>query len=277
MTSDPANLTATAGSSAQATLTFTLGAGAYGSKASGIQQLHWTAQPPPGVTVTPSSGTATVTNETATVPVTFTVATDAAQGFSSVCFALSSTPAEPLPTLTVPLAIIGAGDTATVCTTLGATNTDNGITQMEGGDGTTAPVTEAGESGRTTVQEVVNDLNMYFQVDPRIADNGDFSATVTITYYDSGTNTWQLQYDKHGASAYTPVMGVTNTNTDTWKTATATLPDAAMAKAENNQADFRIASGSPVIVHSALATIYRYRRAAHEPLPQRRLTSRRLR
>ena len=36
---------------------------------------------------------------------------------------------------------------------------------------------------------------------------------------------------------------------------TATLPDAAMAKAENNQADFRIASGSPVVVHSAQATI----------------------
>jgi predicted alpha-1,2-mannosidase len=255
VTTSPANLTATAGSSAQATLTFTLGVGAYGSKAAGIQQLHWTAQLPPGVTVTPSSGTATVTNDVATVPVTFTVAADAPQGFSSAGFALSSTPAEPLPTLTVPLAIIGSGDTATVCTTLGTANTDNGITQMEGGDGTTAPVTEGGESGRTTVQEVANDLNMYFQVDPRIADNGDFAATVAITYYDAGTNSWQLQYDKHGASAYTSVMSVTNTNTGTWKTVTATLPDAAMAKAENNQADFRIASGSPVVVHSAQATI----------------------
>jgi hypothetical protein len=28
-----------------------------------------------------------------------------------------------------------------------------------------------------------------------------------------------------------------------------------MAEAENNQADFRIASGSPVTVHSVLATI----------------------
>jgi predicted alpha-1,2-mannosidase len=255
VTSSPSNLTATAGSSTQATLTFTLGVGAYGSAASDIKQLHWTAQPPPGVTVTPSSGTATVTGDTTTVPVTFTVAAGAAQGFSSAGFALSSTPAEPLPTLTVPLAIIGSGDTATVCTTLGTTNTDNGITQMEGGDGTTAPVTEAGQSGRTTVEEVPNDLNMYFQVDPRIADNGDFAATVTITYFDSGTNGWQLQYDKYGASAYTPVLSVTNTNTGTWKTVTATLPDAAMAKAENNQADFRIASGSPVIVHSAQATI----------------------
>jgi hypothetical protein len=64
-----------------------------------------------------------------------------------------------------------------------------------------------------------------------------------------------LQYDKYGASAYTSVLSVTNTDTGTWKTVTATLPDAAMAKAENNQADFRIASGSPVIVDSAEATI----------------------
>jgi predicted alpha-1,2-mannosidase len=255
VTSSPANLTATAGSSTKATLTFTLGTGAYGSAAAGIKQLHWTAQPPAGVTVTPASGTATVSNETATVPVTFTVAADAAQGFSSAGFALSSTPTEPLPTLTVPLSIIGSGDTATVCTTLGTTNTDNGLTQMEGGDGTTAPVTEAGESGRTTVEEVPNDLNMYFQVDPRIASGGDFAATVTIDYYDAGTGSWSLQYDKHGASAYTSVLSVTNTGTDTWKTVTATLPDAAMAKAENNQADFRIAGGSPVIVHSAEATI----------------------
>jgi predicted alpha-1,2-mannosidase len=255
VTSSPANLTATAGESTSATLTFTLGTGAYGSQAAGIKQLHWTAQPPAGVTVSPASGTATVTDGTATVPVTFTVAGNASQGFDSAAFALSSTPAEPLPTLTVPLDVIGTGDTATVCTTLGTANTDSGLAQEEGGDGTTAPVTEAGESGRTTVEEVANDLNMYFQVDPRIADSGDFAATVTITYYDAGTNSWSLQYDKYGASAYTGVLNVTNTGTDTWKTVTATLPDAAMAKAENNQADFRIASGGPVIVHSAQATI----------------------
>jgi predicted alpha-1,2-mannosidase len=255
VTSSPANLTATAGSSTSATLTFTLGTGAYGSNASAIKQLHWTAEPPAGVTVSPSSGTATVSNDVATVPVTFTVAADAAQGFSSADFALSSTPAEPLPTLTVPLAIVGTGDTASVCTTLGATNVDNGLTQMEGGDGTTTAVTVDGESARTTVEEVPNDLNMYFQVDPSIAYDGDFAATVTIDYYDSGTNTWQLQYDMYGGSAYTPVLSVTNTNTDTWKTVTVSLPDAAIDEAENNQADFRIASGSPVTVHSVAATI----------------------
>jgi predicted alpha-1,2-mannosidase len=114
VTTSPANLTATAGSSAKATLTFTLGVGAYGSKASTVRQLHWTAQPPGGVTVSPSSGTATVSGgtATATVTVTFDVAANAAQGFSSVGFALTSTPAIPLPTLTVPVAISGSRTTA---------------------------------------------------------------------------------------------------------------------------------------------------------------------
>jgi hypothetical protein len=256
VTSSPATTTVTAGSSATATLTFDIGVGSAVPNPTPVKTINWTATPPAGITVSPSSGTLQVgADGTASTAVTFSAASDVTQGFNSVGFALTSTPDEPLPTLSVPLAIVGTGDTATVCTTLGATNTDDGITQMEGGDGTTAPVTEGGESGRTTVQEVPNDLNMYFQVDPRIADNGDFSATVTLEYYDAGTNGWQLQYDKHGGSAYTPILSVTNTNTGTWKTVTVTLPDAAMAKAMNNSADFRIASSGPVIVHSALATI----------------------
>ncbi|HEX4223429.1 MAG TPA: GH92 family glycosyl hydrolase [Pseudonocardiaceae bacterium] len=255
VTSDPASLQATAGSSSTATLTFALGVGAFGNTAAGIKQLNWTAVPPSGVTVSPASGTATVTNGTATATVSFVVAADAPQGFSSVGFTLGSTPAAALPTVPVPLAVIGTGNTATVCTQLGSTNVDDGISQQEGGDGVTTPVTVGGLSGRSTVLEVQNDLNMYFQVDPRIAHDGDFAATVTIEYYDSGTSGWQLQYDKAGASAYTGIANVTNTNTNTWKTVTVDLPDAAVAEGENNQADFRIASGAPVTVHSVVATI----------------------
>jgi hypothetical protein len=96
---------------------------------------------------------------------------------------------------------------------------------------------------------------MYFQVDPRIAHDGDFTASVTIEYYDTGTNNWQVQYAESGGSAYTGAGSVTNTNTDTWKTATFALPDAAVSEAMNNQADFRIWSADPVTVHSATATI----------------------
>jgi predicted alpha-1,2-mannosidase len=255
VTTQPTSLTATAGSSTSATLTFDLGVGAYGDQASKVKQLHWTAQPPAGVTVSPSSGTVAVSGETASVTVAFDVASDAPQGFSSVGFALSATPKEQLPTLTVPVAVIGPGDTATVCTTLAATNTDNGLTQEEGGDGTTTPVTIGGESARTTASTATGDMNIYFQVDPQIAQDGDFAATVTVEYYDSGTNNWQVQYAMSGGSAYTGAGSVTNTNTDTWKTATFTLPDAAVSEAMNNQADFRIWSADPVTVHSATATI----------------------
>jgi hypothetical protein len=253
--SSPANLIATAGSTQTATLTFTLGVGAYGDQASKVHELNWTAQPPAGVTVTPSSGTAQVTGDTATATVSFQVAPDAVQGFSDVGIALSDPEHVPLPTLTVPVAVVGSGDTATVCTTLGTANVDNGLTQEEGGDGTTTPVTVGGESARTTTASAPGDLNMYFQVDPRIAENGDFSASVTIEYYDTGTNNWQVQYAMSGGSAYTGAGSVTNTNTDTWKTVTFALPDAAVSEAMNNQADFRIWSADPVTVHSATASI----------------------
>ncbi len=255
VTSSPANLIASAGSTNSATLTFTLGVGAYGDQAAKVKQLNWTAQPPAGVTVTPASGTATVTGDTASVTVSFNVAATATQGFSSVGFALSSTPSVPLPTLTVPVAVVGAGDTATVCTTLGTTNVDNGITQQEGGDGTTTPVTVDGLSGRTSTAAVDGDLNMYFQIDPRIAQDGDFTASLTVEYYDTGTNNWSLQYSEAGGSAYTQAGSVTNTNSDTWKTVTFALPDAAVNEAMNNQADFRIWSADPVTVHSAVASI----------------------
>ena len=255
VTTDPASLLATAGSSSQATLTFNIGVGAYGGAKYAVNKLTWTAVPPSGVTVSPASGTIPVSNDVGTATVSFVVAGNAPQGFSSVGFELSTPDPVDLPTVPVPLAITGTGNTATVCTSLGTTNVDNGLTQQEGGDGVTTPVTVGGLSGRSTVEEVHNDLNMYFQVDPRIAHDGDFAATVTIEYYDSGTDGWQLQYDKAGASAYTGIANVTNTNTDTWKTITVDLPDAAVAEGENNQADFRIASGAPVTVHSVVATV----------------------
>jgi hypothetical protein len=183
------------------------------------------------------------------------VAPDAAQGFSNVGFALSDPDNVALPTLTVPVAVVGTGDTATVCTTLGTTNVDNGLTQMEGGDGSTTPVTIGGESARSTTAPAPGDLNMYFQADQRIVPTGDYQASVTIEYYDTGTNNWQVQYAMNGGSDYTGAGSVTNTNTDTWKTVTFALPDAAMSAAMNNQADFRVASADPVTIHSAQTTV----------------------
>ena len=77
---------------------------------------------------------------------------------------------------------------------------------------------------------VANDLNMYFLVDPRIANNGTFTATFTVAYYDSGTNSWTLQYDSQ-SNAYAPALTVTEQGTNMeMATVTATTPASAGAR-----------------------------------------------
>ncbi|HLI37195.1 MAG TPA: GH92 family glycosyl hydrolase [Streptosporangiaceae bacterium] len=258
--SSPSRLAVTAGARATATLTFAAGtgAGAQSPPAPAVRSITWSATPPAGVTLTPASGTLALGPDgTAATTVTASAASGMAQGFYAIPITLASSPAAPLPALELDIAVVGTGDTATTCTTLGATNTDHGLQQVEfSGDGVTTPVTEDGLSGRETVQEVPDDLNMYFLIDPRIASDGDFTATFTITYYDTGTSTWTLQYDSANPSggpvngAYTAALTVANHNTGTWQTATVTVHDARFAERENGSTDFRIASPGPVTVHS---------------------------
>jgi hypothetical protein len=45
-------------------------------------------------------------------------------------------------------------------------------------------------------------------------------------------------------------LSVTDTGTDTWKTATVSVKDSNFANRENGASDFRISSDSPVTIHS---------------------------
>lgn len=139
----------------------------------------------------------------------------------------------------------------TVSVVLGATNTGNGLAQVEGPDGRTAPVTAGGLSGRSNAAEdqPTYPHNMYFQVADSVAYNGSYVAQVSVQYYDQGSNTFALQYDSTDCSAtlsgaFKQAGTVTKTNTGTWQTATFALPDAHFANRENNSADFRLAMGS---------------------------------
>ena len=256
LTTSPATTTVTAGSQTTSKLTFDIGAGSENPHPTTVKSITWKAAPPAGITVTPASGTIPVgPRGRATTTVTFSAASNVTQGFDTVPISITSSPSVPLPALAMPLDVIGTGNTATTCTTLGSTNTDKGLQQVEeSGDGATTPVTVGGESGRETVQVVANDLNMYFLVDPRIANNGTFTATFTVTYYDSGTNSWTLQYDSQ-SNAYAPALTVTEQGTNTWKTATVTVNDARFGGGENGGTDFRIASGSPVTIHGVGVTV----------------------
>ncbi|MEV5750460.1 GH92 family glycosyl hydrolase [Actinoallomurus sp. NPDC052308] len=253
---DPATTTVTAGATTKSTLTFTIGAGARPARAPRVGSITWKASPPSGVTISPASGTLPVSADgTATTTVTISAAANVTQGFETIPITVTAGPSVALPRLSLPVTVIGPGDTATTCTTLGTTKTDCGLSQIEeNGDGVTSPVTVGGMSGRTTVP-VTSGQYMYFRVDPRIASHQHTTATFTITYYDSGTESWSLQYDADGGGAFTRALSVTNQNTGTWKTATVTVQDAGFAGRENGSTDFRIGSSAPITIHSVRTKI----------------------
>ena len=141
------------------------------------------------------------------------------------------------------------GTTASVV--LGDTNTNNGLAQVDGPDGRTAPATVGGMSARTIAAEDQPNYphNIYFQVDDSLAYNGSYDAQVSVQYYDQGSNSFMLQYDSTDCAqplsgAYKGGGSVTKGNTGSWQTATFNLPDAHFADRENNSADFRLGMGS---------------------------------
>lgn len=143
--------------------------------------------------------------------------------------------------------------TAVVGSILGPTNYAYGLSENNSAyDGPTTGSNIDGLSALTST-----DSNIYFSVDDSVADAGDYSATFKIQYYDSGTGSFQVQYDNGTSNPYeaaTPDIPLTNT--DTWKTATVTGTDAYFGNLQNGGADFRLRNGSgQVTVHSVAVTI----------------------
>ena len=202
--------------------------------------VHWTAAADvPGVTVTPSSGTLDLSHaRTAELPVTIAVAKDTPSGYHPVEVAFRTAGGTALPGGAVVVTVPAADGTATACDTLGATDTECGLRLRDNGDGHTTPVTVGGRSGRSTTDGSPFE---YFDVDNAIMPGGHYTATVTIDYYDHGAGSWSMQYDSVNG-AYQQSPSVAKTGTDTWKTATFTLDDAAFHNAENAGTDFRLAN-----------------------------------
>jgi hypothetical protein len=143
--------------------------------------------------------------------------------------------------------------TAVVGSILGPTNYAYGLSEDNSAyDGPTTGSDIDGLSALTST-----DSNIYFSVDDSVADAGDYSATFKIQYYDSGTGSFQVQYDNGTSNPYeaaTPSIQLTGTNT--WKTATVTGTDAYFGNRQNGGADFRLRNGGgQVTVHSVAVTI----------------------
>jgi hypothetical protein len=95
--------------------------------------------------------------------------------------------------------------------------------------------------GRYTrrTDQASGNANMYFDVDNGYLFSGSNAVTVTVTYYDQGTDRWALHYDS--ATDPDKLAGtVSKTNSLTWKKAAFVLPDARFEDRLPGRSDFRI-------------------------------------
>lgn len=83
---------------------------------------------------------------------------------------------------------------------------------------------------------------MFFKVDDAYMVNANQTVTVTVTYFDRGTDQWELVYDSAGG----PQSGgtVSKANSLTWKTTTFVLANARFANGLAGGSDFYIDGGS---------------------------------
>ncbi len=129
----------------------------------------------------------------------------------------------------------------TVGADLGATNTANGLQQVElVGDGQTVATASGGRDARMTTGAPTS-VYMYVRVDDSFASQvrAGLNAIVEVVYQDVGSGSLNIQYDSTG-SAFKLASPVSLTNSGAWRTARFYLDDALLGNRQNGASDFRI-------------------------------------
>jgi len=146
--------------------------------------------------------------------------------------------------------------TATVGTVLGANNSYYGMTQDPNPsyDGPTTATVVAGLSARASTNG-----NIYFNVDDAMAHGGDYTAGFTVSYYDLGTGSFNVQYDDGTSDPYKGSSSITLKDTKTWKTATVSSvvnSNAVFGGKQNGGNDFRLRNGNgQITIHSVVVKV----------------------
>ena len=140
---------------------------------------------------------------------------------------------------------------------LGEENEQVWLVQKEQRDGQTIVAERGDRQGRGTNDSPeisippVRNTYMYFDL------GGDFLgelpagtvATVTVTYWDEGRDSFTIEYDSFDPNggplegAYTSARAVRKRNTMSWLEAAFVLPDARFANRQNGNCDFRLNAG----------------------------------
>jgi hypothetical protein len=153
----------------------------------------------------------------------------------------------------------GPPTTAVVGTVLGGTNANYGLAQVDysasGGAATTAGAV-GGLTARTTVVDSTDGKNnMYFNIDNSVASTSSYGATITVSYYDAGSGSISLQYDKGPSDPNHSAGIIALTGSNTWKTATITVSGAYFGGDEPANSDFRLESDQSITVHSIAVSV----------------------
>jgi hypothetical protein len=136
----------------------------------------------------------------------------------------------------------------------------NGLEVLNGGggqgaDGNLNVITQDGSQAWetwTTAQSGTPVENLYLQVDPSSAVDAASDLTVTVTYWATAGQGFQVQYDAPG-NAYQNGPTVTSPGTGTWATSSVTITGAQLGEEQNLSADLRLAvtdPTAPLIVQS---------------------------
>lgn len=151
---------------------------------------------------------------------------------------------------------------STVSASVGETN---GLEVLNGGtsqgaDGNLNVITQDGSQAWetwTTAQSGTSVENMYLQVDPSSAVDAAADLTVTVTYWATAGQGFQVQYDAPG-NAYQNGPTATSPGTGTWATSSVTITGAQLGEEQNLSADLRLAvtnPSQPLIVRSVSVSV----------------------
>jgi len=142
-------------------------------------------------------------------------------------------------------------DAHSVSITLGATNREAGLRQIENEDGLTAPATLGTRAARVVQSSPGKGRYFYFAVNDsfKAGDRKDF--TLEVEYFDAAPGRLSVEFDGSDESA--PFSGAYTRAPDqiqlnglkSWRSARFTLKDAKFGNGQNRGADFRLVVEAP--------------------------------
>jgi hypothetical protein len=138
-----------------------------------------------------------------------------------------------------------------VSITLGSTNREAGLRQIENEDGLTVPATLAGRAARAVQSASGLGRYLYFAVDDSFKAGDTTAFTLEVEYFDAAPGHLSVDFDGSDerapfSGAYTRVPGrVQLGGSKSWRSARFTLAGAKFGNGQNRGADFRLVVETP--------------------------------